>query len=116
MLNLNSEQVIIIIFKVQYSNESTRSFSKAMKITNNIKFQSFLLSSISEYITKNSEHYEELEVKRILFEYMVLGSPLSDPKFNIVREYIENDLISKNIIVENNIITEFSFLPKTMNL
>ena len=116
MINFNSDQVITIIFKVEYDNNITRSFSHAIEITHNNKFKQKLLNEIKVYIQLNSEHYEELSVKNILFDYFPYNTPLSENKFNYLREFIETDYISTPVLVKNNIINDYSFLPKTMDL
>lgn len=114
MSTLTNEQVVRVIFKVQYSNSSTRSFSKSSRITKNLKFQRNLLISISEYIALNSEHYDQLEVKNILLEYSVLDTPLSE--LTPLVEFIEQDFITSTIKIEENKIIDIDFLPKTMDL
>lgn len=116
MLSFDKKQVIRLIFKVKYSNNSTRSFSQASLLTQNPKFKDKLLSEITGYIQLNSQHYEELEVKNILFEYFVYNPMLSEENYKLLRDSIENEFISKPIEVRENKIIDYSFLPKTMDL
>lgn len=122
MVSFSEEQVIKVIFKVEYSNNSTRSFSESTVITKNIKFKDSLLSTISNYIKVNSEHYDHLEVKNIYFEYYIYDTLISDPQFKKIQDFIiaGPDYLSlqnqSEIKITNNEITELSFLPLSMDL
>ncbi len=118
----NSSQVIRIIFKVQYSNGSVRSFSKFILITrgcaHNAKFKELLHSSISTYIQLNYEHYEELEVKDIFFSYFECDTPLS--AYTKLTDYINSDFIREKIDITEvsgvKLVNNYKFLPLSMDL
>jgi hypothetical protein len=79
MEEYSEDQVISLIFKVEYTN-TIRSFSKRLKVTNNPKFKNELLSNIESYVTLNAEHYEDLIVDSIFIDYSLSEYPLSHSK------------------------------------
>lgn len=125
MSSFKADQVIRIIFKVEYSNNSTRSFSQAIDITYDLKFQERLSNQIKGYIQLNSEHYDDLTVTKIIFEYLIYNKVLSHQKFKFLQDFIETDFISIPLqsgdgqpffLSPEGGINDYSFLPKTMDL
>lgn len=116
MSTFNDEQVVSLIFKVEYSNKIIRSFSRSMKVTNNLRFKDIIYRNIEGYITLNSEHYEDLKVESIFIDYSISDYPLSHPNWTGIRDILENNIITSEITIENNQIKDYSFLPLNMDL
>lgn len=116
MEEYSEDQVISLIFKVEYSNNTIRSFSKRLIITNHSKFKDELLNNIETYITLNSDHYEDLLFDSIFFDYSLSNYSLSHPNWSVLRDRLESGNINDKIIIRNNQITDYNFIPKNMDI
>lgn len=116
MVPLSNEQVVSLIFKVSYSNGQTRSFSRSMKVTNNLRFKDIIYRNIEGYITLNSEHYEDLKVESIFIDYSISNYSLFHPNWSELRDRLESGNITDKIIIRNNQIVDYNFIPKNMDI
>jgi len=116
MGSLSDNQVVSVIFKVRYTNNSTRSFSRINLITKDIKFKSIFLNKIEWHINKYSEHYEDLQVESIFFAYLISNLPLSHESHKNVNSILVNSILDSEIIIKDNKIEDYSFLPLNMDI
>jgi hypothetical protein len=116
MAPLKDDQVVKAIFKVEYHNNTYRSFSRSKRFTKDLKFKIIFKNSISSYISHTADNYEELTVKAIFIDYAISDRSLSDPSFSTLRDIINNDILSTKIVIQNKIIKDYSFLPPNMDI
>lgn len=116
MSSFNEEQVISLISKIKYANGQVRSYSKTMKVTNDLKFKGIICNNIESYIDLNFEHYEDLEVRSIFIDYSLSDYPLSHPKWSEIRDILDNKFITMEVKIENNQINDYTFMPLNMDL
>jgi hypothetical protein len=118
---LDEDQVVHVIFKVEYQDTSIRSFSNMIAITNNHKCKQVLYDSIKFYILNNLSHYEQLEVKSILFSYILSDFNINHDSHTSLRTFINHNQIEVPDLIELSEATlenvkGYDFLPKTMCL
>jgi hypothetical protein len=117
MERLNEDQVVHIIFKVEYADNSFKSFSNMNAITNNHKCKQVIYDNIKFYILNNLSHYEQLQVKSILFSYIISDSNLNHESHSSLRTFINHNPIEiPDLEISESSKKEYDFLPKTMSL
>jgi len=116
MDNIGDDKVISVIFKVEYANGTIRSFSRVNKITKNLKFKNILQSNINNFITLNADHYEDLKIDNSFIEWSISNYTLDHSSWSDIRDIIEGGEISSKIKIENSKISDYSFLPISMDL
>jgi hypothetical protein len=124
MERLNEDQVVHIIFKVEYQDNSFRSFSNMNVITNNSRpygSKQVIYDSVRFYILNNLSHYEQLEVKSILFSYTLSDFNINHDSHTSLRTFINHNQIEVPDLIELSEtslenVKGYDFLPKTMSL
>lgn len=120
MLEYSEDQVIHVIFKVEYEDNSFRSFSNMSVITKNIRCKQVIYDSIKFYILNNLSHYTELQVKNIFFSYTLSNHNLNHDSHTNLRSFINSIQIEPLVLNEEDetkpFFKEYDFLPKTMSL
>lgn len=120
MPNFREDQVIQVIFRVEYADNSFRSFSRMKKVTTHPKFKEVLFDSIKWYILNNLSYYEQLQVKSIRFNYFISDHTLFHDSHSNLRSFINQLDLKIDFINDSTsndtFIKEYDFLPKTMFL
>jgi hypothetical protein len=122
MEDYSEDQVVKVIFKVEYDDKSIRSFSSMKEITNNHKCKQVIYENIKFYILNNISHYEQLQVKSISFNYLLSDYNLNHDPHSKLRSFINHiqidipDLTNPEAEYSTSSINEYDFLPKTMSL
>jgi hypothetical protein len=116
--NLTDDQVVSVLFKLEYDNKTIRSFSKNETITKDNKFKALFLDNIKYYYDSNIEHYEDLQADSLIIEYIVSTRPLSHDSFQRVRDILLNIKVDDRIApdLEEGKLKNYELLPKTMDL
>lgn len=118
MLDYSEDQVIHIIFKVEYADNSFRSFSNMSVITKNIRCKQVIYDSIKFYILNNLSHYTELQVKNIFFSYTLSNHNLKHDSHTNLRSFI-NSIQIEPLNEEDEtkpFFKEYDFLPYTFGV
>jgi hypothetical protein len=116
MDNYGEDQVVNVIFKVEYDNNVFKSFSSMKKVTKNTKYKGVLYDNIEFYILNNLSHYDQLQVRSINFTYALSDHNLNHVSHTPLRTFINNIQIEVPEDPSTLTLKEYDFLPKTMSL
>lgn len=77
MENYGEDQVVNVIFKVEYDNNVFKSFSHVKKVTNNSRCKQVIYDNIRFYILNNLSHYHwknncKLKVSYLHIHYLII--------------------------------------------
>ena len=103
-----SNKAFKVIFKVKYSDFTYRSFSRFILINNSNESKQMLKDSAYSIYMIYGENYNQLVVDSFIMNYILLSDEISLPNNN-------NNLL-KNPDIMNNELTDFKFLPLSMNI
>jgi hypothetical protein len=121
MEDYNEDQVVHVIFKVEYDDKSIRSFSSMIVISNNSKCKQVLYENIKFFILNNLSHYDQLQVKSIFFSYALSEHNLKHDSHTSLRTFMTHNQIEVPDLIELSEtslenVKGYDFLPKTMSL
>lgn len=114
MEGYSEEEVIQIIFKVEYEDNKFRSFSRLIKSTNNSKFKQVLFDNVKWYILNNLSHYDQLQVKSIIISYVKLDHNIyHDSNSKILTFINQSDIkpVLNSELDSESHFKEYDFLP-----
>lgn len=122
LLQLDKDQVCRVIFKVEYHGNNHRSFSKFIFVNNDPRLINLILNNIESYLDQYQNSYSDLLIINFYFEYKISSEEykISSEDFNkitsIINDYLDNNLLQEPEINLHNKITNYKFLPCTMDL
>ena len=119
MEGYSEEEVIQIIFKVEYEDNKFRSFSRLIKSTNNSKFKQVLFDNVKWYILNNLSHYDQLQVKSIIISYVKLDHNIyHDSNSKILTFINQSDIkpVLNSELDSESHFKDYDFLPYTFGV
>lgn len=122
LLTLPDDQIIMLIFKVNYNNNDYKSFSKLIYIVKDHRFKKIIKDQINKYISIYFDEYSDNLITDYLFEYVLISKERKN--YSLVRDhindYLNTNLLENPVLVEENgfisTLKDFNFLPKTMDI